>query len=156
MIKLFLRKLAILMKDAGYDDAAGYLLSNYIMNMFPATTELHRHLDDMRIEKENLHIHNKFLSDRVDQLILSNNEYMQRCRDANNRVLILESQQSWKPTHQHIKRGSSYQCIGSGILQTDKPLEDNARLVVYKDERGEFYFRTPEEFDDGRFERIYK
>lgn len=57
----------------------------------------------------------------------------------------------WKPTHRHLKRGTEYQEVARGKLQTDSPLTDYADLVAYRDEQGSWWFRAPAEFDDGRF-----
>jgi hypothetical protein len=58
------------------------------------------------------------------------------------------------PTWRHKKRGSTYRIAGQGSLQTDKPLEDMADLIAYVGIDGKMWFRTPEEFYDGRFERM--
>lgn len=53
----------------------------------------------------------------------------------------------------HIKRGSTYQVVGRGKLQTDAPLSDLAELVIYQSEAdGTFWVRPVGEFYDGRFE----
>ncbi|MFH5773544.1 hypothetical protein ACHFJ0_04775 [Paracoccus sp. NGMCC 1.201697] len=58
---------------------------------------------------------------------------------------------TWTPTHRHVKRGTEYQEMARGMLQTDVPLSDYAELVAYRGNDGEWWFRPPSEFDDGRF-----
>ena len=62
--------------------------------------------------------------------------------------------EGWRPTHRHLKRGSDYQTLKPAILQTEAPLADGATLLVYRDEAGAWWARTPEEFNDGRFEPL--
>lgn len=57
----------------------------------------------------------------------------------------------WQPTHRHVKRGTEYREVARGKLQTDNPLTDYAELVAYHDHDGNWWFRAPSEFDDGRF-----
>ena len=57
----------------------------------------------------------------------------------------------WQPTHRHVKRGTEYREVARGKLQTDTPLTDYAELVAYHDHDGNWWFRAPSEFDDGRF-----
>ncbi len=57
----------------------------------------------------------------------------------------------WRPTHRHVKRGTEYREVARGKLQTDVPLTDYAELVAYHDQNGNWWFRAPAEFDDGRF-----
>lgn len=53
---------------------------------------------------------------------------------------------------QHIKRGTTYQIIARGKLQTDTPLEDYAELVAYRcEETGDVWFRPQSEFTPDRF-----
>ncbi|MFG6083758.1 hypothetical protein ACEUZ9_005483 [Paracoccus litorisediminis] len=58
---------------------------------------------------------------------------------------------NWTPTHFHVKRGTKYRECARGKLQTDVPLSDYAELVAYNDMQGNWWFRSPSEFDDGRF-----
>ncbi len=52
----------------------------------------------------------------------------------------------------HRTRQTRYIKLGTGLLQTSKPLADDTILVLYADlDTGEYYFRTPAEFEDGRF-----
>lgn len=61
--------------------------------------------------------------------------------------------QEWQPTHRHKKRGTEYRAFEHmAHLQTDTPLTDMARLVIYESEAGALWARPPSEFDDGRFE----
>lgn len=52
----------------------------------------------------------------------------------------------------HKKRGTQYSITIIGTLQTDEPLSDGATLVGYIGNDGKWWFRTPEEVVDGRFE----
>lgn len=60
----------------------------------------------------------------------------------------------FRPTHRHVKRGSLYEHIGGAVLQTDRPLTDNALVTVYRDEVGNLWVRCACEFLDGRFEAL--
>lgn len=56
----------------------------------------------------------------------------------------------------HKKRGSEYVYEGDARLQTEVPLEDNAKLVVYRDLRtGELFARRMDEFNHDRFESLH-
>lgn len=60
-----------------------------------------------------------------------------------------------RPLRRHKKRGGTYIEYGRGKLQTDVPLGDNAPLVGYRDAAtGDWWFRSPSEMDDGRFEDV--
>lgn len=58
----------------------------------------------------------------------------------------------------HKKRGTDYRIIGTGFIQTDKPLHDYDRITIYQsltppyDE--EFVVRPDDEMRDGRFEYL--
>lgn len=56
----------------------------------------------------------------------------------------------------HIKRGSTYQEVGRGQIQTGRLLSDYADVVIYQSEEdATFWVRPTEEFDDiTRFEKI--
>lgn len=63
-------------------------------------------------------------------------------------------------TYRHIKRGSTYEIVGRGKIQTDKPLTDMMNVIIYIphgdnpfDGGSEMWVRPTEEFFDGRFER---
>lgn len=83
-------------------------------------------------------------------------------RDANARLIAMapallreliarRKADEWQPTHRHVKRGTEYREVARGKLQTDNPLTDYAELVAYHDHDGNWWFRAPSEFDDGRF-----
>jgi len=55
----------------------------------------------------------------------------------------------------HVKRGSTYTLIGEAHLQTGKPIDEPAIMVVYRaDSDGEMWVRPRVEFLDGRFEAL--
>jgi hypothetical protein len=55
----------------------------------------------------------------------------------------------------HKKRGGTYEVVGYGEIQTDTPLGDYAKVVVYRDETaGHIWIRPVSEFGDGRFEEL--
>ncbi len=57
--------------------------------------------------------------------------------------------------YRHVKRGGEYTLRLIGQVQTDEPLKDYDRIVVYQDDAaGMVWARPPHEFFDGRFERI--
>lgn len=57
--------------------------------------------------------------------------------------------------YQHIKRGTIYEVIARGKLQTDNPLTDYAELVAYRcEETGDVWFRPQSEFTPDRFAAI--
>lgn len=52
----------------------------------------------------------------------------------------------------HLKRGSTYQVLGEGKVQTETPLTDNDPVIIYQAESdGALWVRPPSEFHDGRF-----
>lgn len=63
--------------------------------------------------------------------------------------------------YRHKKRGTSYAKIGTAVIQTEvwedefgNPV-DGEKLVLYQSlDDGKYYVRTPEEFEDGRFEKL--
>lgn len=71
-----------------------------------------------------------------------------------DQVLNLIGGDGWKPDWRHIKRGSDYQVVGMGAVQSDVPLNDMDVVVIYRDQAGMFWARRREEFFDGRFEEI--
>ena len=57
--------------------------------------------------------------------------------------------------YQHIKRGTTYQVIACGKLQTDTPLTDYADVVAYRcDETGDVWVRPQSEFTPDRFRAL--
>lgn len=65
-------------------------------------------------------------------------------------TLLVEAAE--RPRLRHVKRGSTYDIVGEGVLQTERPLTDGAALVVYRDVvDGRWFFRPPGEMQDGRF-----
>jgi hypothetical protein len=62
--------------------------------------------------------------------------------------------EGWRPTHRHVKRGTTYKEIGRAVLQTEAPLTDDALLTVYQGEDGLLWARSVAEFHDGRFEPL--
>lgn len=69
-------------------------------------------------------------------------------------VLNLIGGDGWRPNWRHVKRGSDYQVVGMGAVQSDIPLNDMDVVVIYRDQAGMFWARRREEFFDGRFEEI--
>lgn len=60
-----------------------------------------------------------------------------------------------EPRWRHKKRGTTYAVVGTGQVQTDTPLADNAVVVVYRCEQtGDLWARPIGEFMDGRFELL--
>lgn len=58
---------------------------------------------------------------------------------------------------QHRKRGTTYTIIGQALAQCEKPITDNETVLVYRDvDSGKWAIRRPDEFHDGRFERVEK
>lgn len=66
----------------------------------------------------------------------------------------LNGTSTFRPTHRHVKRGTEYCEVARGKLQTDVPLTDYSDLVAYRDADDTWWFRSPVEFDDGRFEAL--
>lgn len=58
---------------------------------------------------------------------------------------------SFSPTHQHKKRGSAYEFLGTARIQSDEPLSDMAAVEVYIGRNGDLWARRQSEFHDGRF-----
>jgi hypothetical protein len=55
----------------------------------------------------------------------------------------------WRPTHQH-RKGGLYQEIARGHSTDEMPIP----IVIYRDERGDWWARAASEFDDGRFTKL--
>ena len=59
----------------------------------------------------------------------------------------------YKARVRHKKRGSFYIVIDHAEVQTDRPLTDHAKVVVYRSEDDHsLWVRQINEFEDGRFE----
>lgn len=59
----------------------------------------------------------------------------------------------YKARVRHKKRGSFYVVVDHGEVQTDRPLTDHAKVVVYRSEDDySLWVRPVSEFEDGRFE----
>jgi hypothetical protein len=53
----------------------------------------------------------------------------------------------------HKKRGTNYEIVSNGKLQTSIPLEDGTEIIIYKAVGAdEYWARSKQEFEDGRFE----
>lgn len=52
----------------------------------------------------------------------------------------------------HLKSRGVYEVLGTGTVQTARPLGDDDHVVVYKGEDGRLWVRDFQEFHDGRFE----
>ena len=71
-----------------------------------------------------------------------------------------------KPTHRHVKRGSTYQVLGELQMQISTPWEPIAgmtagrfikegdHITVYRGEDGKLWGRFPDEFNNDRFEKL--
>ena len=62
--------------------------------------------------------------------------------------------EGWKPTHRHLKRGTSYEVIGQGWLQTTALIgtsADDENVTIYRGDDGRLWVRPTAEFNDGRF-----
>lgn len=54
----------------------------------------------------------------------------------------------------HVKRGTIYEVLGLGQVQTEDWGQDNAAVMIYRSEDGLLWVRPHNEFMDGRFERL--
>lgn len=81
-------------------------------------------------------------------------EATRRVYELTDAILNLIGGDGWKPHWRHAKRGSEYQQIGTGLVQSDVPLNDMAMVVIYRGDDGQLWARRYEEFFDGRFELI--
>jgi len=57
-----------------------------------------------------------------------------------------------RPRVRHVKRGTVYVVIGKALLQSERPVQDYAEVVVYQGDDGQLWARPVMEFEDGRFE----
>lgn len=64
-----------------------------------------------------------------------------------NNMVAVQTGQRW----QHVKRGTTYEVVGLGELQTTGELFDGASLVIYRGDDGKLWAREEGEFTDGRF-----
>lgn len=56
---------------------------------------------------------------------------------------------------QHVKRGTTYIILGTALLQTEVPIDDNTELTVYQStDDGRIWVRPTAEFEDGRFVKV--
>ena len=76
------------------------------------------------------------------------------CKHKGRGALEAAEYARWEPRWRHKKRGTIYEEVGPATLQTDGLLGDNTVLLVYRDENGKMWARTPPEFHDGRFEAL--
>lgn len=61
----------------------------------------------------------------------------------------------WRATHRHVKRGTIYEVIATGVFQCERDLIfDDMPVVIYRGEGGEWWARLAPEFNDGRFETL--
>lgn len=67
-------------------------------------------------------------------------------------VMWADRPERWR----HRKRGSVYEIVAAqALVQTEAPLLDNEIVTVYRDVKtGVYAVRPPEEFMDGRFEKL--
>jgi hypothetical protein len=65
-------------------------------------------------------------------------------------------QETWMPTHRHVRRGSTYEVIGTALMQVASGIEvsDDEECTVYRGEDGRLWVRPTAEFNDGRFDDI--
>ena len=59
------------------------------------------------------------------------------------------------PIYKHLKRGSFYEVVGRVRAQASTtPIKDGDMLVLYVDHEGQYSARLPDEFYDGRFQKV--
>ena len=52
----------------------------------------------------------------------------------------------------HKKRGTTYETVGVGLVQCDRPMIDMDKVMIYRDPYdGHYWVRPIAEFNDGRF-----
>jgi hypothetical protein len=79
---------------------------------------------------------------------------LEECKNINKKWAGDAPTQKWRPTHRHVKRGSSYRKIGTALLQSSGPIGEACSLVIYQAENGRLWARPEGEFDDGRFQEL--
>lgn len=69
--------------------------------------------------------------------------------------LDMAAKEQSKPVFKHLKRGTTYNILGTARIQTEWPVVDNVELTVYQGtEDGKMWARPTDEFLDGRFVKI--
>lgn len=69
------------------------------------------------------------------------------------RVLIAPWKKITRSRYRHVRRGSTYILVGSGLAQCAEPIADGEFLAIYRcEETGNWWVRPMDEFEDGRFE----
>lgn len=64
--------------------------------------------------------------------------------------------EAWRPTHRHVKRGTDYEVVAEGLMQTavSPGAWDDLPMTIYRGEDGKWWARPTTEFNDGRFAPI--
>jgi hypothetical protein len=64
--------------------------------------------------------------------------------------------EAWRPTHRHVKRGTDYEVVAEGLMQTavSRGAWDDLPMTIYRGEDGKWWARPTTEFRDGRFEAL--
>lgn len=64
------------------------------------------------------------------------------------------SEPAWRPTHRHVKRGTTYRVLGTADVQANTCIIEGERVTVYQGEDRRLWVRPTGEFEDGRFAPI--